>query len=68
MAHYSKRHYRLVSPPADTAERQAERAKHRAAIEQAHAEMRAKYPILTAENAGEAIAFQEMRFKELMGH
>lgn len=64
--YYSKRHYRLVSPPAETAEQIAERIRIRAACEQARKETAARYPLLTVESAREAIAFQEHRIKELL--
>lgn len=45
----------------------AERIRHRAIAEQAVREREAKWPILTAENAGEAIAWQTARIIELEG-
>jgi hypothetical protein len=66
MAYYSKRHYQLVSPKADTQERFAERERNRKASEQVTAEREARFPVLTAENAAEVIAWQEARLKELL--
>lgn len=63
--HYSRRHYARVSPPEDTAEQVAERIRHRAACEQALREREERFPVLTAENAREAIAWQDARIAEL---
>jgi hypothetical protein len=63
---YSRRYYQLVSPPADTADQIAWRIRRRAAGEQACREREAKFPVLTQENAAEAIAWQEARIQELM--
>lgn len=66
MAYYSKKHYQMVSPAAWTDAQVAYNKKQLAANEQAGRDMRAKFPILTPENFGEAIAYQEARIKELM--
>lgn len=63
---YSKRHYRLVSPPADTAADIADRLKANAARAQAAAEMREKFPVFTTDNLEAADDFREQRYKELM--
>jgi hypothetical protein len=59
--HFSARHYRLVSPAADTAEQIADRKRRARAATLAVAEREAAYPVLTAANAADAIAFQERR-------
>jgi hypothetical protein len=50
----------------DTPEQVAERRRYHAAAEQAVHERAQRFPILTAENAAEAIAWQEARIKELI--
>jgi len=62
---YSARHYQAVGGGADTPEAVRERTRHRAICEQAHRECMERYPVLTAQNAGEAIAWQEARIAEL---
>ena len=49
----------------DTPERVAERARHRKACERAVREREEKFPSLTAENAAEAMRWQEKRIAEL---
>lgn len=61
MAFYSARHYRAVSPPADTAEQIRERRIYRMASERAMAERREKFPTITGENFAAACAYQEQR-------
>jgi hypothetical protein len=65
-AYYSKRHYERVSPRADTDEAIAERISHRAACERAVREREDRFPVLTPENAVEAIAWQTARITELL--
>lgn len=63
---YSRRHYeRLSNGAPDTVDTIAERARHRAAGEQAHREMLERFQPLTPENAAEAIAWQTRRIAEL---
>lgn len=64
--YYSKRHYERVSPSPDTAEQIAERIKHRAVCEQAVREREKRFPVLTPENAGDALAWQAERIKDLL--
>jgi hypothetical protein len=52
---FSKRHYRLVSPPADTPEAIVARLARRAAWKRAEAEVKAAYPVLTDENVDAAL-------------
>lgn len=52
---------------ANSPERVAERVAYRAASEQAHAEMLARFAPLTAENLRESIAWQQARIRELTG-
>lgn len=67
MMSYSKRHFeRLSNGPPDTATTIAYRLADRKAREQAHAEMSARWPTLTAENAREAIAWMETRIRKLL--
>jgi len=62
MAYYSKRHYqRLTNGGPDTPERIAERTQYRTAATLALAEREQRYPVLTTENAREAIAYQDER-------
>ena len=49
----------------ETPARAEERKRHRAACEQALREREARFPVLTAENADEAIRWQEQRIREL---
>lgn len=49
----------------DTAEAVAERIRHRVLCDQAVREREARFPTLTALNAGEAIAWQDARIREL---
>lgn len=46
-------------------ERARERVRHRAICEQARREREARFPVLTAENAAAAIAWQAARIAEL---
>jgi len=66
MGYYSRKHYRMVSPPADTKEEIAERLRHRSACEQAVKDREAKHPVITVENAVEVMDYQEMRIQELL--
>ena len=66
MAYYSRRHYRDVSPPADTPAEIAWRLRDNAAREQARAEQATRYPVLDAANAQEAVAFFEARRLEIL--
>lgn len=63
---FSRRHYRFVSPPADTPQQVAERFRVRRANEQAHAETRVRFPVLTEQNIDEALTFQARRIDELL--
>lgn len=63
--YYSQRHFNRFRD-TDTPETIAERGRYRTAAEQAVREREARYPVLTPENAREAIAWQEMRIKELV--
>jgi hypothetical protein len=67
MAFYSRQHYKLVCSKENTKEQAAELERRRKVGAQAIADRIAKFPVLTAENAAEAIAFQERRIKELLG-
>lgn len=58
---FSRRHYRLVSPPADTAEDIRQRLIRRAAAERAVADRLERFPVLTPFNADAAIRFQDER-------
>lgn len=60
---FSRRHYRLVSPPADKPQDIADRRARYAASDHAVADRKARYPQLTAANASEAIAYQEDRYR-----
>ncbi len=65
--HYSRRHYdRLRNGPPDTSDTIAERIRYRAVAEQAVREREERYPILTAENAADAMKWQEARIRELL--
>jgi hypothetical protein len=65
---FSTRHYqRLSNGGPDTPQQVAERVKRRAAGEQAHREMLARFSPLTEANVGEALRWQEERIKELVG-
>lgn len=63
MNQFSRRHYRLVSPPADTQDQIRDRLIARQAAELGMADRIARYPTLTAENADDAIRYQEDRIK-----
>lgn len=65
MAFYSSRHYRSVSPAADTPADVADRLRRNEAAARARTERETRYPILNAENAQEAMDFQERRYQEL---
>jgi len=56
----------MVSPASDTRDQIEERLRYRKAAEQAHQDTLTIYPVLTAENAAEAIRYQERRIKELL--
>lgn len=59
---YSRRHYRLVSPPADTAEDIVARQRHREALAAAQADVEARFPEgATPENAADYAAYQAAR-------
>jgi hypothetical protein len=60
----SKRSLWLMRGHRDTAGDIAERVTARAAGEQAIREREERYPVLTTENAREAMAFQERRIAE----
>lgn len=62
---FSQRHYRSVSPPADTPRDIAWRFAHNAVLEQVRAE-RAERPTLTSENWDSERAWVDARIKELM--
>ncbi len=65
--HYSKRHYdRIANGGPDTAETIAERARYRAAHEQANREMMEIFGGLTPENFQRATDWQAARIKELL--
>lgn len=59
--YFSRRHYQRVSPPADTATAIAARRRWHEAGRRGMADREARYPIITAENAREAIAYQAER-------
>jgi hypothetical protein len=61
MAYYSRAHYRRVSPPADTPAEIADRAIRVRAGQLGVQDRQQRYPVLTAENADEAMAYQEAR-------
>lgn len=61
--YYSKRHYQLVSPPSDKPGAIEERMRNAEAGRLGYADMLEKFGELTAENAGEAIKYQEERIK-----
>jgi hypothetical protein len=61
MAFYKRR---IVRP--DMPDDVAERVRHRQASEQALAELREKFPVLTRDNFAEADRFRERRTEELM--
>jgi hypothetical protein len=63
---YSADHFRRLHGTPDTPQDITERIQRRAAGEQAHAEMLAKFSPLTPANAEEAIRWQEARIKALM--
>jgi hypothetical protein len=60
---YSRRHYRLVSPPPDTHEDVARRLAARDAAARGVADREARYPVLTPGNAREALDYQEQRIR-----
>jgi hypothetical protein len=49
----------------DTPEQIAERLRYRAAAEQVAREREERFPLLTAENVAEVLAWQEARIKDL---
>ena len=61
---FSKAHFRRVSPPVDTAVDIQDRRFRTQALEQAQAAVKRLYPVLTAQNAAEAIAYQERRYEQ----
>lgn len=63
MAYYSRRHYRAVSPAADTQAQIMERALAKRACELGLQDRELRYPELTAANADEAIAYQEAQIQ-----
>ena len=68
---YSRKHFELLAAcgsrqAPDAAETIAERVRYRQAAEKAVREREEKYPILTQENAAEAIAWQEKRIQEIL--
>lgn len=65
MAYYSRRHYRAVSPKADTPEDIAARRRHLAVLAQVHKERTERYPRITPKNVGEVLDWQASRIKEL---
>jgi alkanesulfonate monooxygenase SsuD/methylene tetrahydromethanopterin reductase-like flavin-dependent oxidoreductase (luciferase family) len=66
VSNFSRRHYRLLSNGGpDTTEQVAERKQYREACERARAETAARFQVLTADNVREALAFQEMRIKQI---
>jgi len=66
MTRFSRRHYRLLSNGGlDTAEQIADRLRYSAAAERAIRDREELFPVLTADNAAEAIAWQERRIREL---
>jgi len=58
---YSRRHYRLVSPLPDTLADIRERSIHQRACTLAIQDRERQFPVLTAENAAEAIRYQNER-------
>lgn len=60
---FSRRHYRAVSPPADTAADVALRKADSEARRLARFDVEATYPTVTAENASEVLTFQEGRIR-----
>jgi len=60
---YSRCHYSLVNPKADTAEDVRQRLIRRCAADRGHADMEAQFPDLTALNIREALRFQEDRIR-----
>ena len=62
---YSRRHYRAVSPPADTAADVAARIRRNAILDQVRREREAAWPVIDATNVDAALAFQERRYAEL---
>jgi hypothetical protein len=65
MAMRPGRYLRQMMQP-DPPGAEAERIRQRAAAKQAIAEREARWPLLTAENAQEAIGWQDARVAELM--
>ena len=66
MQHYSRAHYRAVSPASDTPHEIAVRRRRNAVLEQVHREREEKFPVITAANFGEANLWQERRIAELL--
>lgn len=62
---FSRAHYRRVSPPSDTPEQVRERIIDTVARETARQERDARFPIITAENVKDALAWFEARLAEL---
>lgn len=66
MAHVGKAlHRKLRDERLESPERERARIARRAACEQAVKEREARFPVLTPENAAEALAWQEQRIREL---
>lgn len=63
---YSNRHYRAVSPPADTAADIAERVRRLRVLEQVRQEREARYPVVTGDNFKSLSDWQERRIAELL--
>lgn len=63
MAYYSRRHYSLVSPAADTKDQIADRLRDNAALALARADVETAFPVITADNVRDALAFTEQRIK-----
>lgn len=58
---FSQRHYRAVSPAADTPENIRQRLIRRCACERGLADRVERFPVITSENFEAANAFQEAR-------
>ncbi|MCL4848725.1 MAG: hypothetical protein KJ066_19425 [Acidobacteria bacterium] len=59
--YFSRRHYQLVSPTADTAAVISARRSWHEAGRRGRADCEARYPVITADNALEAITYQAER-------
>lgn len=58
---YSRRHYRLVIPPPDSLAEMRERSIQQQAATLAIQDRERQFPVLTADNAAEAMRYQEER-------